>query len=301
MTITSPLHPTHCADSMRQIQTAIVHSRQIARSTHLVRVTAPEIAKQIRPGQFVMIRMAAANDPLIGRAFAVYDVHDGDDGKPSDVDLVYLRKGNLTTALADAPEGTEVSLWGPLGNGFGTRRCRELVIAVGGIGQTPMLLLGRDALGNGNDYTNRRSDPSMSWADKVTILYGARTGDLLAGQDDFADAGMDVQLCTDDGSVGREIRVPDLLREHLDRRIDQGVAPEDLHVVTCGPEIMMQLASEVCRDRNVSCQVSMETPMACGIGICYSCVAKIRQPEGDWDYKRTCVEGPVFDAQDVVW
>ncbi|MCA9136776.1 MAG: dihydroorotate dehydrogenase electron transfer subunit, partial [Planctomycetales bacterium] len=65
--------------------------------------------------------------------------------------------------------------------------------------------------------------------------------------------------------------------------------------------IMMEKVADVCRDRCVDCQVSMETPMACGIGICFSCVARVKQPEGDWDYKRTCVEGPIFDAEKIVW
>ena len=64
---------------------------------------------------------------------------------------------------------------------------------------------------------------------------------------------------------------------------------------------MMEKVADVCRDRGVDCQVSMETPMACGIGICFSCVAKVKQDDGEWDYKRTCVEGPIFDAEKIVW
>jgi dihydroorotate dehydrogenase electron transfer subunit len=64
---------------------------------------------------------------------------------------------------------------------------------------------------------------------------------------------------------------------------------------------MMEAVAEICHARDVACQVSLETPMACGIGICFSCVAKVRQPDGSSDYKRTCVEGPVFDAEKIVW
>jgi dihydroorotate dehydrogenase electron transfer subunit len=62
---------------------------------------------------------------------------------------------------------------------------------------------------------------------------------------------------------------------------------------------MMAATASIARELTVPCQVSLETPMACGIGICFSCVAKIRDASGDWDYRRTCVEGPVFDAEDV--
>ena len=64
----------------------------------------------------------------------------------------------------------------------------------------------------------------------------------------------------------------------------------------CGPEAMLRAAAQVTQQHRVPCLVSLETPMACGIGICFTCVARIRQGE-EWDYKRTCVEGPVFDAR----
>jgi dihydroorotate dehydrogenase electron transfer subunit len=63
----------------------------------------------------------------------------------------------------------------------------------------------------------------------------------------------------------------------------------------------MQAVAEICKTKRVPCQVSLETPMACGIGICFSCVAKVRDSAGGWDYKRTCVEGPVFDADKIAW
>ena len=72
-------------------------------------------------------------------------------------------------------------------------------------------------------------------------------------------------------------------------------------VVCCGPEPMMEAVSEITIARNIPCEVSLETPMACGIGICFTCVAKIRQDDGQWDYKRTCVDGPVFAANEIEW
>jgi dihydroorotate dehydrogenase electron transfer subunit len=63
----------------------------------------------------------------------------------------------------------------------------------------------------------------------------------------------------------------------------------------------MESVAELTAKRGVRCEVSLETPMACGIGICFSCVVKVRQPDGQWDYKRTCVEGPIFDANKIVW
>jgi dihydroorotate dehydrogenase electron transfer subunit len=78
--------------------------------------------------------------------------------------------------------------------------------------------------------------------------------------------------------------------------------PSENRLVTCcGPEPMMHAVSEICSANNTRCFASLETPMACGIGVCFSCVTKVRQPDGSWDWKRTCVEGPIFDATKIEW
>ena len=303
----SKLHADYYADRMHQVATAVIRNEPIAKQTYLLRVAAPAIARAVVPGQFVMVRMSGLDAPLIGRALAVYDVVADDDGQPSWIDLVYLCKGTFTRTLAAAPLGASVTLWGPLGNGFSSRPCTHLIMAAGGIGQTPMLILGREAMGTQSFGDSGRSGSSESdnsqrrngWADHVELIYGARDKHLLAGVEDFINAGLNVTLCTDDGSAGQQKLVPQVLAERL-----AGVQPGDsIRVVTCGPEIMMEKVAEVCAAVGVDCQVSMETPMACGIGICFSCVARIRQGDSceQWDYKRTCVEGPIFDADQICW
>ncbi len=281
-------HAKHYADAIEHIDSPLLVNTQVAENTYLMRVRAPGIARTAKPGQFVMIRLAGFDAPLIGRAFAIYDVYQDPNGDASDsIDLIYLRKGALTKPLADAPVGTLISLWAPLGNAFRDDPCDRLIMAVGGIGQTPMLVTGRDALNRG-------------WANHVEVIYGARRSSLLAGVDDFRAAGFTVTTCTDDGSEGRQALVPDVLAERLDE-LPQQSPGATVRVLTCGPEIMMQKVAEVGAARGVDVQVSMETPMACGIGICFSCVAKVIQDDGEWDYKRTCVDGPIFDAEQLHW
>ena len=291
----SKLHADHYADAMHQVEAPLERNDEIGETTYLLRVAVPEIARAVVPGQFVMIRLSGINAPLIGRALAVFDVINDEAGNPKWIDLVYLKKGALTSVLAESPRGTPVTLWGPLGNGFSNRRCHRLIMAVGGIGQTPMLLVGREALG-----TQAFGNPPRrnGWAKYVEIIYGARRSSLHAGIDEFNSAGFDVRLCTDDGSAGKQKLVPDVLAD----RIADLSGSEQVRVLTCGPEIMMQKVAELCAAKSIDCQVSMETPMACGIGICFSCVARVRQdgPES-WDYKRTCVEGPIFDADKICW
>lgn len=283
------------------IDTTIEQNRQLAIDTYCVRVAAPEIARTVVPGQFVMIRLSRRESPLIGRALAVYDVIDDASGTPCWIDLAFIRKGALTTPLSESPVGTRVSVWGPLGNGFSTTPCDLLVMAAGGVGQTPMLMLAKEATGARRFGTGEAPARPAGWAKQVRIVYGARTAGLLAGVDDFRAAGIDVQLCTDDGTAGAAARVPQRLLELLDQ--DLNAAPhQSVRVVSCGPEIMMQKVAEGCLARSIPCEVSLETPMACGIGICFTCVAMVRPAEDQpWDYKRTCVEGPVFDARQIVW
>lgn len=291
----SNLHADYYADEMVQVDAPMEQHELIGEGTYRLRVAAPAIAAAAVPGQFVMIRMSGLNAPLIGRALAIYDIVNDENGQPTWVDLVYIRKGALTSVLSDSALGTKVTLWGPLGNGFANRSCDRLIMAAGGIGQTPMLLLGREALGT---QSFGKTDRANGWSKKVELIYGARRESLLAGLDDFRGAGFDLTLCTDDGSVGEKRLVPDVLAD----RLAEIASDESVRVVTCGPEIMMEKVAEVCSAVGVDCQVSMETPMACGIGICFSCVAQVRQdgPE-EWDYKRTCVEGPIFDAEKICW
>ena len=128
----------------------------------------------------------------------------------------------------------------------------------------------------------------------MTLCYGCRTAEYLAGVEDFRRAGVEVRLSTDDGSAGHHGP-----GDRVDRARWSSSPRLPCRLVACGPEAMLAAAAAVAERLGLPCQVSLETPMACGIGICFSCVAKIRDAAGQWDYRRTCVEGPVFDARDV--
>jgi dihydroorotate dehydrogenase electron transfer subunit len=121
-------------------------------------------------------------------------------------------------------------------------------------------------------------------ATSVILCYGARSADLHAGVEDFERAGVDVRLATDDGSRGHKGLVTDLLRHVLAEPVISR------QIVACGPEPMLEAVTKIALVGRVPCHVSLETPMACGVGICFTCVAKVRDATGEWDYKRTCVE-----------
>lgn len=266
--------------------------RQLARDTWAVKVQAPALAAQITPGQFFMIRPEAGSDPLLGRPFALFDVYPDPDGNPAGVEFGFVKVGKMTTLMSQWTDGDEVRIWGPLGNGFPVPDCRHLICVAGGIGQTPFLGVAREALGlatYGNAARNMNKRP-----ESVSLCYGVRSKHYLAGLDEFAMDGLDVQIATDDGTYGHHGFVTDLLKQKL-TSLNGGV-----HVYCCGPEPMMKAVAEICRQQSVPCWLSLETPMACGFGACFSCVTKVVEPDGSWDYRRTCVEGPVFRAEQLV-
>jgi len=290
--MSNPLHASYYADQAVQQTVTIAENVQIARDTCRLRFECPPLARVAVPGQFLMLRLADVNDPLLGRALALYDTLRDSSGAPWGIDVVYLVKGRFTRRLVACPPGTRLTVWGPLGNGFAAQATEHLVMVAGGIGQTPFLALAAESLGR-----QRYGDPprAVTPAAKVTLCYGARSADHLAGVEDFQRLGVDVHVSTDDGSRGHRGLVTDLLSQVLASRTTA------CRVVCCGPEVMLQAVAKLAATYEVPCDVSLETPMACGIGICFSCVAKIKDAGGQWDYKRTCVEGPVFDAATIEW
>ncbi len=305
----NPLRAANYADHALQQTVRIVENVRIARDTYRLRFECPEIASRVLPGQFMMMRLDGADDPLLGRALAMYDTADGDDGRPAMVDVVYLVVGKLTGKLAGCETGRRLVVWGPLGNGFSTEPVDHLIMVAGGIGQTPFVALARQMLGGrsyGEAAENGAAEKGSS-SERVTLCYGARTADYLACVEDFERVGVEVKISTDDGSRGHHGLVTDLLKQQL----DTGSSGVSRRIVCCGPEPMMEAVAKIAQSADVPCQVSLETPMACGIGICFSCVVGVvdesdtggGKPDEScgWDYKRTCGEGPVFDAAKIRW
>ncbi len=273
--------------SFVQVRAAVTENVPLARDTFRIRLQAPEIARRIWPGQFLMLRPVSGSDPLLGRPFALYDTVLDAAGQPIGLDVVYLVVGKATRALAKLRSGDTVEAWGPLGNGFPDLSGKSCVALVaGGIGQTPFLAHVRDLLGK-RGYGGQ---PASRKVEGVALYYGVRSADLAAGVDDFRAAGAEVHLATDDGSLGFPGFVTQLLASH----------ERPTHIVGCGPEPMLRALAKLAAAWGIPCHVSLETPMACGVGICFSCVTPVKTGEG-WDYRRVCVEGPVFDVAAVAW
>ncbi len=240
--------------------------------------------------------------PMLRRAFSIAGVETTEDGVQ--VDLIFRVVGKATQWMASLQPGHRVSLLAPLGNCFPIPRARKKAwLIAGGVGLPPMLWLAQ----------------VLSQAGKHAILfYGAQSSQLLAldlGQDapcstdatqavlaspSLAASNVPVVISTDDGSVGLHGHIGDAIEAHY-----ASASPDtnDLVMYTCGPERMMRFVADFCSDRNIECYVCVERAMACGTGTCQSCVVPIRNdadPQG-WQYQLCCAEGPVFDAQTIVW
>jgi len=285
----NPPLPGLIPNALREVG-AVVEQEAIACETYRIRLRCPKIARRILPGQFVMLRLPDETDPLLGRPFALYDTYETD-GESVGIDIGYIVIGKLTRLMARWKPGQDVELWGPLGNGFPLPEAGHLLMMAGGIGQTPFLAVAREALRQ-QQYGSPPRQPARL-PNRLSLCYGVRSADYLAGLDDFDLPGLSVAVSTDDGTAGHHGRVTDLLRQALETD-----RPDSVYC--CGPEPMMKAAADICAAAQLPCWLSLETPMACGFGACFSCVVRVRLDDENWDYRRTCVEGPVFPAETLL-
>lgn len=257
-----------------------------------VRLASKEIAESTCPGQFCMLRVPGVRAPLLGRPLAIFRTEN------ETVDVVYAVVGKGTEQLAQLLPGQSLEIWGPLGNGFPLdsdpkRRPTRPILVAGGIGQTPMYILAETFL-------------KEEETEKVTLLWGSRDRAHLACLADFEALSekygrrLVILNATDDGSYAHPGFVTDLQREQL---ATGDFTAENSCVYSCGPKPMLKIVAEIAKKAGIPCWVSLETPMACGMGICFTCVTKCKDdstPDG-WDYCRTCTEGPVFNAEKLIW
>ncbi len=261
---------------MSQFQQNVELIRTESMTRDVVRLTfhAPDIAATAHPGQFIMVQTTTTgNDPLLRRPFSIHQVNNN-----GALQILFKVLGRGTELLAKRQEGEFVSLLGPLGKGFTLDNGDASCLIGGGMGIAPMLFLA---------HSLRRQGKTP------TVILGARTGDelvpLLA---DFKQLGVVVQAVTNDGSFGSHGFVTDIFKDiHFPAHSINPI------VYTCGPRPMMAAIFLQCQHKNLSCQVSMETTMACGIGACLGCAIPLKSG----GYAHVCADGPVFSAKDLLW
>jgi dihydroorotate dehydrogenase electron transfer subunit len=238
---------------------------------------APEMAKDALPGQFVAV-YAETGLQILRRPFSFYSA-DPDTGLCT---ILYSVYGPTTRAMSMMQPGDYVDLIGPLGGrvfAADDRAGVHHIMVGGGYGVPPLNFLA---------HRIRKADPHA----RVTLVIGARTQNLLVGEEGMEEVGVTLRCCTNDGSFGFPGMVTGLLEQLL---AEEKGSP--VHVYTCGPTPMMRAVGEMAIQFDTPCQVSMETFMPCGIGICMGCA--VGRPDGS--FARGCTDGPVFEAREVVW
>ncbi len=271
-------------------------NRDLGRGYFRVAVEVEGLRPKFRSGQFFMLRVLNGTDPLLPRAYSIYRMARARRGRGARLELLYKIVGRGTAQLAGQRAGAALDLLGPLGNAFTVPPgATELLLVAGGIGVPPVVALAEAVAAKRNDGRGRSARrPAM-----VAFLGGRSKPDVLCAAD-FRRAGAGVSVATEDGSAGRRGLVTDLLERHL----AEG-PPARRAIYACGPAGMLRRVAEVAAAHRVPCQLSMEAPMGCGIGICMGCAIPVRGREADGGpavrYRLCCKDGPVFDADEVVW
>ncbi len=220
------------------------------------------------PGQFFSLRCADSTDPLLRRPFAF----SGFNAHSARASFIYLRRGRSTTLLSQLGVGAQIDILGPLGKGFSPPAAGRMpLLAAGGIGFGPILFL---------------YDHLMSQGFSPRLFYGARTASLVP-RDRLPQGSI---ICSDDGSSGRAGTV-------LDAMVAEGI-PESASLYACGPGPMLKALAAKAGQLALPCQVAIEQHMACGVGACMGCSVKVKDER---KFARACVEGPVFNAEELIW
>ena len=221
------------------------------------------------PGQFVHIK--CGHSRLLRRPISVCSCQEDETGDM--LAIVFEVRGEGTAWLAKREEGDTLDVLGLLGSGFDMKQDGRYLLVGGGIGVPPMLGCAR--------YTMGRS----------TAVLGFRSKDKAILLNSFEEDCAKIMVATDDGTLGYHGFVDALVRQELeqDRHYDG--------VLACGPKPMLKSVAKAAREFGVSCQVSMEERMGCGVGACLVCACDMK----DGSRKHVCKNGPVFDAEEVDW
>ena len=262
-----------------QAQGEVLSIRKVG-AYHAMTVVAPGMAEQTRPGHFVAVQVGGPESSmLLRRAFAIYGVKErGVYG--GTVEFIFAVHGKGTAWLAGRRPQDKLDLVGPLGKPFPlpTAPVRATLVG-GGYGSAPLLTLATALRDRGC---------------RVDFVLGAASADRLFGQLDAKRIATTIAVTTDDGSMGERGRVSDVLPEVLDKTGCEVV-------YACGPMAMLRAVTELASERGIPAQVAVEESMACGIGVCMTCVLPVVGDDGLTRMVRSCVEGPVFLGERVRW
>jgi dihydroorotate dehydrogenase electron transfer subunit len=261
-------------------QVATIFSNKRVGAYHQILINVGEIVKSCRPGNFVAISVGGDSSRMIlRRAFAISRVSDNSQYGGT-MELIVAPHGSGSKWLCAQPEGSELDIVSPLGTSFGipTEPINALLVG-GGYGSAPLFGL---------------ADVLKSRGCKVDMLLGASIGSKIYAPMEGKRSVNSLKIYTEDGSMGEKGRVTESLLEIISNRsIDV--------IYSCGPMGMLRAITEIVAETEVIHQCAVEEAMACGIGICMTCVLPVRNEDGSTSMLRSCIDGPVMDGSHVKW
>ena len=263
----------------KQVIAEIVSNKKVGAYHHMV-FAVGDIAKAAKPGNFVAISVGGESSQLVlRRAFAIYRTFDrGASGGL--LEIVVAPHGAGSTWLANQQPGVKIDLIAPLGTAFGipTEPVRALLVG-GGYGSAPLFGL---------------SDVLKNRGCRVDMVIGASTAMKIYAPLDGKRSVSSLTITTEDGSTGKTGKVTDVLREII-------TSNEIDIVYSCGPMGMLEAINNITEEFNLMHQCSIEESMACGIGVCMTCVLPIKGEDGQIRMLRSCIDGPVVAGESVIW
>ncbi len=248
----------------------VVANDRISNSFYLLRLAAPSIATQCEPGQFILIRGLVSSWPYLRRPFSVYS-----SDSEAMIEVVYKVIGRATQAMRGMVEGDRFDAIGPLGTSFSPPRDTTIVVA-GGIGIPPVAY-----------YCQRYAD----YGGRMILIVAARDRSELLVPVNLLALGIEIITMTEDGSRGEKGTAIDGLQKALE------AVGKPSRIVACGPVGMLRHIARISRQHSISCEISVEERMGCGIGACLGCAV----PASSGGYLHACSDGPVLPAEAVDW
>jgi dihydroorotate dehydrogenase electron transfer subunit len=261
-------------------QKASIMSNKRIGSYHQILLSVGDIVKSCRPGNFVAISVGGDSSRMIlRRAFAISRTSESSQYGGT-MELIVAPHGSGSKWLCSQNEGSEIDIVAPLGTAFGipTQPISALLIG-GGYGSAPLFGL---------------AEVLKSRGCRVDMLLGASVGSKIYAPMEGKRSVNSLKIYTEDGSMGEHGRVTEnLLAIVEDRNIDV--------IYSCGPMAMLRAITELTSSTDVIHQCAVEESMACGIGICMTCVLPVTDSEGTTSMVRSCIDGPVMDGSTVRW
>ncbi|MFM1951991.1 MAG: hypothetical protein RJA33_785 [Actinomycetota bacterium] len=259
---------------------AMIISNKRVGAYHQIILSVGEVVKHCRPGNFIAIAVGGDSSRMVlRRAFAISRTSESAQFGGT-VELIVAPHGSGSKWLCAQSEGVEIDVITPLGTAFGipTEPVNALLIG-GGYGSAPLFGL---------------ADVLKSRGCRVDMILGASTGHKIYAPMEGKRSVSSLQIFTEDGTMGETGRVTSTLAQVInDRAIDI--------IYSCGPMPMLRAITDIASEFGVLHQCAVEESMACGIGICMTCVLPIKDESGAISMKRSCIEGPVMDGASVCW